>query len=171
VLRLFYKNKVVIYNKTNPKKMAKIYKIISTSNPDLVYYGSTQMSIEKRLYNHKALYEHCKKNNIPRKLTVFDILQYNDAIIELVEDLPKEYTKQQILEREGYYVMNNKCVNKNIPGQTQEQSRKEYYKRNKTEICKKMRTYYIENAEKIKERVNKYNRLKQKNSPQVVVEV
>ncbi len=89
----------------------KIYKITSP-HTDKIYIGSTIQSLHDRFASHKSVFKH-KKNYT----SSFDILQYGDAIIELIEEYPT--TCRELLEsREGELITsNNNCVNKYIPGQ------------------------------------------------------
>jgi hypothetical protein len=125
------------YNKYHE---GKIYRLLSKSRPDLIYYGSTIRTLNYRLRQHR--YE-AKKNNKNSKI----IIDCGDAIIELVEDYPCE-NKRELLVREGLYINNNKCVNKRIPGQTS----KEYRDKNKEIIIERKKKYRAENIEKIKEK-------------------
>lgn len=93
-----------IYNK------AKIYKITSG---DLVYYGSTTETIERRFNKHKAN-KKLFTDGRNRNCSVFQIINNLDCKIELIENFPCE-TKIELLERERFYILNNICINKNIP--------------------------------------------------------
>jgi fibrillarin-like rRNA methylase len=55
-------------------------------------------------------------------MTSFKILENDNYEIVLVEILETE-TKQELHQRERFYIENNDCVNKNIPTRT----KKEYY--------------------------------------------
>jgi hypothetical protein len=109
---------------------SKIYKIISPSNPDLIYYGSTTQKLYYRMVGHKN-----KNNSTSKKILCFD-----DAIIVLVESYPCN-TKEELLKKEREYILNNNCVNKQIPCRTQKQWRednkdyiKKYNENNKDKI-------------------------------------
>ena len=108
---------------------SKIYRIISLSNPDLIYYGSTTVSLCRRFAHHKDDYKSGKG------VTSKQILQYEDAKIMLVENYPCN-SKEELLKKEYEYIINNQCVN----------IQKGY----------NMKEYYQENKEKIKEQANKY---------------
>jgi hypothetical protein len=84
-------------------------------------------------------------------LSSFEILQYNDAYIELLFE--GEFSSRNDLDRkEGGFQRSMECVNKNIAGRT----KKEHYEENKDEISVKGKKYRKENPEKIKERSKKY---------------
>ena len=91
----------------------KIYKIVSMNNPDMVYYGHTCQTLSQRFSTHKA-----PSNTSTSKI----IIEKGDAIIILVE----EYPCNNIMEataREAFYVLNNNCINKNVPGRTDKEYR------------------------------------------------
>ena len=61
--------------------------------------------------------------------------------------------------REGYYIKNNDCVNKNIAGRTI----KEWYEDNKEKLLKQQKQYYVDNKEKIQQNsIRYYNDNKEK---------
>jgi hypothetical protein len=128
---------------------AKIYKLYSYENDD-VYYGSTVEKLSQRFSHHISdfkKYKEGKKNYI----TCFEILQLKSVMIELVELCPCN-TKEELLQSEGYYIRNKKCVNKIIPDRKQ----KEYREDNKEKIVEKRKLRYQENKEKIREQTKKY---------------
>ena len=90
---------------------AKIYKLINDSMPGKIYYGSTIKLLCQRLSTHK--YESTRKNTSSKSL-----FESGQVKIELVENFPCE-NKEQLLKREGYFIRNNPCINKRIPGRTQ----------------------------------------------------
>ena len=97
----------------------KIYKIVSLNNPNMVYYGHTCQTLSRRFSNHKST-----SKNITSKI----IIELGDALILLVENFPCN-SKDEARAREAYFIINNECVNKNIPGRTP----KEYYEDNKVQ--------------------------------------
>jgi hypothetical protein len=93
-----------------------VYTIRSKSS-ELVYYGST---VEKMLSNRMASHRTSYKRRLAGKTNncmSFQILALGDAYIELVEEVEVE-TRQHLRALEGKYQRENKCVNKNIAGQT-----------------------------------------------------
>jgi len=126
-------------------KNGKIYTIRSHQT-DQIYIGSTTQPLSKRLYEHRKKY----KKYITGEhyyISSFDILQYEDAYIELLEEYPCE-NKMMLEKREGELMRDNNCVNKYIAGRT----RKEYYQDNKDKI----KEYTEENKDKINEYKKKY---------------
>ena len=121
----------------NPYHDAKIYLIRSPSRPDLIYYGSTIKTLEKRFIAHK--YD-AKKYNKSSKI----LINCGDAIIVLVEDYPCE-SKYELECRERLYIENNPCINNRIPTRTDE----EYYEGNKEKVLMHNKEYYEQNKEKV----------------------
>ena len=120
----------------NKYSNGKIYKIISPSHPDLVYYGSTVQLLCQRMGGHRRNFNKdmgCKSK---------EILQYDDAQILLVQKFPCT-SKEELIAKESEYIRNNQCVNKDIPGRTF----KEYYEDNK----EKIQNYREKNKEKIQQ--------------------
>ena len=117
----------------------KIYKIYSKTL-DNCYYGSTTMTLKKRLTAHKSKFKngkYCKSR---------DVLKYNDYEIILVELFPCK-NKKQLDRREGYYQRNFKCINTQIAGRTQ----KEWVQDHKEERKKYHKQYYQDHSkEKLK---------------------
>jgi len=124
---------------------SKIYKIESLIG-NCVYYGSTT---NKYLSTRMGKHRHNNNTCVSRK-----VLEYDDAKIILVETYPCN-DKNELTARECYYIKNNDCVNKQIPGRTDKQYRID----NKEKKINTARIYYIKNKEKIKEQVKQYAQL------------
>ena len=137
----------------------KIYKIVCNKT-NLVYYGSTtKQYLSERLTYHRSNYKRYL-NKQYHFISSFKVLENNDYNIILVE-IFKCNSKDELLQKERFYIENNSCVNKNIPSRTQ----KEYNEINKELIKEKnrknrngefkenylinQRKYYYENREKI----------------------
>ena len=97
-------------------------------------------------------------------MTSFIILELTSAKIELVEDFPCD-NKEQLLQREGYYIRNNNCVNKFIPGRTKEENfkikqeyDKQYREQNIDIIKEKKKIYDKQYRDANREELNKKNR-------------
>ena len=134
----------------------KIY-CLKSNKTDAIYYGSTGALLNNRLKAHKNAYIRYKKGlNVSYNYS-FLVLQHDDVHIELVEQSIN--TKEIMKIKEGSYIKNNMCVNKNIAGRT----RKLYYKDNKDKLKEK----YIINKQFKKEQheqfINKYNELVKEN--------
>jgi hypothetical protein len=111
----------------------KIYKLISPSHPELIYYGSTTKKyLSSRLAGHRCDY----KNNI--NITSKEIMQYDDVIIVLVETFSCN-NKNELLKKEYEYILNNPCINK-----AKGLNPKEYYQANKERIKVRSLKYYYD---------------------------
>jgi hypothetical protein len=137
---------------------AKIYKIFSYENDD-VYYGSTCDTLCRRMTGHRNSYKLYKEGKSNNNYTSFKILELTSAKIELVENYPCN-SKEELLQREGFYIRNNDCVNKYIPLRTV----KQYYDEKKETILEQKKEYYKANKEQKKEyyEVNKEQRKEQR---------
>ena len=140
-LKTLFVKYIKLRNKLNK---AKIYKIVDNTNNN-IYIGSTCDSLKNRLSKHKASYKRFLKGLFPI-VKSFDIIKNNDYQIELLENCDIK-TKQELLTIERYYIENNECLNKCIPGR----NKKEYYNDNKDKIKDKIKDYYITNKDKKKD--------------------
>jgi hypothetical protein len=109
-----------------------------------------------RLYGHK--------NNPTR--TSEQIIKNGDYKIEVLEEFDFN-NKTDLLNREKYYILNNECVNKNVPLRT---TREWYYDNNYKDKLRneyddkrkeKKREYYIANREKRLQYQQEYLKKKQ----------
>jgi hypothetical protein len=142
---------------------SKIYYIICYTT-GLKYYGSTTKKyLSRRLGGHVYDYNRYLKGEM-NFITSFKVLENNNYDIVLVEKFPCN-SKDELLQRERYYIENNECVNKCIPIRTIEENyeldkcyrekckdkikeyKEAYYKTNKEDINKKSKTYYEDNKE------------------------
>ena len=114
----------------------KIYKIHSYRTDD-IYIGSTTNTLSRRFSGHKS------KNVIGYGTKSYIILEYDDAMITLIENYPCN-DKYELEKRERYHIENNNCVNKHIPTRTD----KEYYEDNKDKIKQYHKIYNTVNRDK-----------------------
>jgi len=119
-----------------------IYKLYCMTS-GLAYYGSTTNPVEVRLYGHKT----------NPTTTSIEIIKNGDYKIEVLEELEFQ-NKTELLNREKYYILNNECVNKNIPLRT---TREWYYDNNYKD---KLRNDYDEKRKEQKKDYYKANREK-----------
>ncbi len=132
----------------------KIYKLWSPQGEeDEIYIGSTCDKLYKRKNQHK------KKANTCNSKILFE--KYDDVRIELLEEYPCN-NKAELLKKEGEYIRENKCLNKNISGRTTKQyyeDNKEriqkYAENNKEKITEYQKEYYYNNKEQYNEKRNK----------------
>lgn len=113
----------------------QIYSIRSHQT-DLIYIGSTTQPLHKRFAQHKGPSNKCSSA---------EIIKYEDAYIELLEDYPCD-SKKALNKREGYLIRNMDCVNKAVPGRTDA----EYYAENREQLKAYQAEYRAEHREQIK---------------------
>jgi hypothetical protein len=156
---------------------AKIYKIVSDKT-DKVYIGSSVKPLNQRFNAHT--YEYRQWNDGKHHyVTSFEILQYDDARIELIEEYECK-TEEDLRIREGQIIKEyENRVNKMIAGRTNlqwreenkerlAQQRKEYAEANREHMIQKRKEYYQKNKERLLERgkewaKNNADKVKQKN--------
>lgn len=135
----------------------KIYKIINDSMPNMVYYGSTCNTFAKRMGQHKAL----------RDCSSRVLFEYGNPQMILIEKYPCN-DKMELKSRERYYIENNDCLNKIVPGRTEKEYRednkekisiknKKHYEANKEKISLKCKEYYEANKEKLSIKKKEYH--------------
>jgi hypothetical protein len=117
---------------------SKIYKIVCNIT-GLTYYGSTVNPISKRVSQHR-----CEFKSSGGKYSSRQVLVGGNYDYILVEEFSCE-NKDQLHRRERYYIENNECVNKQIPGRTL----KEYSEQNKDKISVQQKEYYEQNKDKV----------------------
>ena len=118
----------------------KIYRIVSDSHPEVLpYYGSTVKTLKKRFTNHKSPFN----TSSSKQIMIFD-----DARIELVEELICE-TKEELRLREDWFVRNNPCCNERNPKYDKNVANKNAY----------LKTYYNLHKEEAKANQKVYREL------------
>ena len=122
----------------------KIYKLVNEEG--LTYYGSTC-----KQYLSQRLADHNKSIKSNAKITTQKLGDFTKVKIFLVENYPCN-SKDELLSREKHYIVNNQCVNKQIP--TRE--RTEWLKDNREDQNKKASIRYHNNAS-YKEKRKEYN--------------
>lgn len=88
----------------------KVYKIISNES-EAVYIGSTTQLLCSRISGHRRDYRRYVEG-VGVYISSFEILQYPDAKIVLVESCPCN-TKEELLRKEQHYIDSLNCCNKN----------------------------------------------------------
>jgi len=115
-----------------------VYRIVGPlGEAGLVYYGST-WDVKRRWLDHKKVYRTGKV--CPSSKRLFDEYGVEACRIEVVEE-----AKEDLIERERWWVENHECVNKQIPGRT----RAEWYQDNRDERISKMAMYNQANRERL----------------------
>ena len=130
----------------------KIYKIEDVGG-NMCYIGSTTKDfLSKRMVQHRTMYRHWKEHNTKIKYSVFsifDLYEIDNCRIVLIELYPCD-TKDQLTSREAFYIKQNNCVNRVIPGRTQ----KQYALDNKEYIKELQKDYYDDNKQQYKQYYN-----------------
>ncbi len=162
---------------------SKIYKLTS-SNSNEIYIGSTIQNLCYRKGHHIEDYKKYLLNK-QHYITSFKIIEYGgDIDICLLEEYPCN-NKEQLHQRERFYIENNNCVNKVIPTRTKKEYNelnkdkkkeyaKEYYNLNKDVINNKnkqrARDFYTLNKDKYKQ-YNELNKEKIKEAKRLYYEL
>lgn len=130
--------------KTKMYQRAKIYKITDLAYTEC-YYGSTCQTLSKRMGEHRSyykIYKQDKRDFFYTSFILFDKYGLENCKIELVEDYECK-TKEELRQREGWWIKNNPCVNKTIAGR----DRKEWTQDNKEHMKEYRKNYYNNNKE------------------------
>jgi hypothetical protein len=150
---IFKEKNVDKRRKTKMYQRSKIYKITDLAYTEC-YYGSTIQPLSKRMGEHRSYYKIYKqdKYHFVSSFILFDKYGLENCKIELVEDYECK-TKEELHQREGWWIKNNPCVNKTIAGRT----KKEYHQDNKENIKEYKREYHQDNKDKINEHKREYH--------------
>lgn len=126
----------------NNTQTANIYKLY-IDDYDIIYIGSTIRNLKTRLIEHKSRYKQNK--NLCKSCELFEYAFNNNKTvnIELLEEVEFN-NKNELLNKEKHYILNNICINRNIPTQTKQ----EYYINNKNKILEQCKQYYLKNKDK-----------------------
>ncbi len=125
----------------------KIYKIECNITND-VYYGSTRQSLSERLALHKS----------SRTCTAINIIDRGNYTCKIIEEYPCD-SKKELEAQERWWIENNVCINKQVPGRTREenkeyllQQKKKYREANRDAIITQRKIYYEQNKDKVNEK-------------------
>ena len=162
----------------------KIYKVepISGGEDGDVYIGSTtKQYLSQRMSNHRSDYKRWKNGTLKTNFTsfiLFDKYGVENCQIVLLE-LANVKTKDELVEKESFYIKTLRCVNKVIPNQT----RKEYleqphvkerilrytgeYLKNRTDITNTYKKKYRDNN---KEAISNHNKIYRENNKEAISE-
>jgi hypothetical protein len=103
-------------NNINKYHTSKIYKI-SSPQSEKFYIGSTIQTLEARLRCHKSAYKRYIEKKLGYCLTSFNVVKFDDCIIELIKDVKCENKKELEMIEEAYIKeYHNRILNKHIPG-------------------------------------------------------
>lgn len=137
-----------------PDYQKAIIYIIIGKNDDCedVYYGATTQGINTRWSKHKTSYKNDKKYKC-RSSIIFEKYGIENCECKIIESYPCN-NKEELTEREKYYIQNNNCVN--ISGlNTQEMlntKKQEYKELNKEYIAEQNKIYREKNKSIISEK-------------------
>jgi predicted GIY-YIG superfamily endonuclease len=133
----------------------KIYKIepISGGEDGDVYIGSTTKKyLSQRMANHRSNYKSWKNGKLKTNFTsliLFDKYGVENCQIVLLE-LVNVKTKDELVERESFYIRTMNCVNKVIPDRTREEYSLMYCEINKEAISITRKLYRDNNKETLR---------------------
>ena len=118
----------------------KIYKIQCHKTGKQYIGSTTRRLLCQRLASHCESYlKH--RHGYGSYTTSFEILKGGDYSISLIQCYPCS-CKDELLQRERHYIERMDCVNRNIPGRT-----KQEYKRDKCAETRKKNEEYLQTAE------------------------
>ena len=136
----------------------KIYKI--TGGNSLPYIGSTSVTLSRRFSKHKIDKTFYLKHNKSNKCASFDLLDFEDCKIELIELFPCNTKRElEIRERHWFDLIPNININKPYIS-TEEIAKKQKinYEKNKEHILEQCRInrkkYTLDNMEKLYKSTN-----------------
>lgn len=124
----------------NPYNTAKIYALKTSHNPKF-YIGSTCLSLNIRLRNHKGAYNKYNNGTSTLYSTAYEILKHTDAYIELLEEVNVvNNIELRLKEKEHFLKHKDNIVNKNNPMQTKEEKKKQMdwhntHRKNEKKLC------------------------------------
>jgi hypothetical protein len=128
----------------------------------LKYYGSTTKKyLSARLGAHIYDYNKYLKDN-KKYLTSYQVLENKNYKIVLVENYACN-SKDELFQRERYFIENNDCVNKYIPIRTDDEkeevnkdTKRRYYEKSKEKILEHNKLYREVNKEAFKKMKDDY---------------
>jgi hypothetical protein len=122
--------------------------------PFLPYYGSTVQTLKRRMSSHKKDARAFLNGTRTDRCYSNELVLRPGCKIELVEAFPCS-SHAELLKREGWYQLNNPCVNKKIAGRTKQEyyqikkeHQKKYYDDNKEKYALYKKEYWKANKEK-----------------------
>ena len=144
----------------------KIYRIVDIGF-NKCYIGSTVQPLCKRMSKHRTEFKgyRAEKTRFMTSFGLFEEYGVENCKIELIEEYSCE-TKEQLLQREGYYIRLVECVNKVVPDRNKKEYMQEYYLKNRGTIAQQRRQY----TEKNKETISEYRTQYHKNNKETIIE-
>jgi hypothetical protein len=151
----------------NKYHTSKIYKI-SSHQCEKFYIGSTTATLNRRLSQHKKDYKRYIEKGIGNCMTSFEIVKFDDAIIELIKDVNCENRKQlERVEGECIKEHHDRILNRYVAGRTKKEYNeahkdikkekdKQYREAHKNEIKDKNKQYKEAHKNEIKDKTKQY---------------
>jgi hypothetical protein len=141
-------------------KIYKIVPIVEDCEESDIYVGSTTKTyLSQRMDKHRYDYKAFKldKAHFMSSFILFDKYGIENCKIVLIE-MVNANNKDELLSREAHYITTLKCVNKIVPNSMKNEKYKrdynvKYREKNKERLIQKDKQKYIDNREKIKQRV------------------
>ena len=130
--------------RTQNYQNGKIYKVIDNAYEEC-YFGSTIDTLPNRFKGHKTHYKQYKNGDKRKYVSLFDMFDkfgVDSCKIELVE-YHSCLNIAELHKREGFYIKNIDCINKNISGR----SAKERYNDNPEHYKEQSKQYYQNNKD------------------------
>jgi len=123
------------------------YEIRDKSNPDLVYYGSSELSLDERMKLHIQSFNYWKKTgkNYCYSFKVLELENYKPTLLKIIFFT----VKWELWEHERKLIESNECCNHNIPNRTKAEYYQDYYQNNKDKKLKQVADYRLKNKDKI----------------------
>ena len=130
----------------NRYENGKIYKIVDVGY-NKCYIGSTCESLSRRMAKHRHQYNSYLKgkHGKTRSFLLFDEFGIENCKIELIEQCPCN-NKEELRQKEGHYIKNTDCVNRQTAGRSKE----EYRHENKEKLADINKKYRENNKEQLK---------------------
>jgi hypothetical protein len=126
-----------------------IYKI-SCDTTQNIYIGSTFKTIQKRLSQHESAYRLFIKTQC-KYLSSFEVLKNGNYKIECIETIDN-ISKMNLKLLEQMHILNNSCVNINVPCRTS----RDRYQMNRIRNINKSKQYYYNHLLHCRDRMKKY---------------
>ena len=132
-------------------KNGKIYQLVCNDTCE-VYIGSTALSLEDRLSNHKR--DRKRDGKRDGLCCSKQIIDRGNYYIELLQNYPCN-SRCELEQKEGEYQRANECINRRIAGRTG----KEWNQDNKEWVSKRRKAHKKLNKEKLDKQNAEYRRI------------
>ncbi len=138
----------------------QIYKLSTADGK--CFIGMTTIPISFRIANYQSEFRKYKEGLPCKQNAAFELMEYGELQLEILEDIDADDIKE-VRRRQGWWVRNTpNCINKTIPGRTDE----EYYQDNKKALSLRHKEKYQKNRDVMLQRCKSYQarkRAEQKN--------